>query len=145
MAALTWRLANVAVSTFGELIEVDQAAANTGTSWTVAKTGSGNDSNMVWGTLGTTGFSLESSTPKPSAAPGSGNAFRTAIPYSGTFDAAAWAMNFAVRATVASSQSIRLRVRVYRSANPSGAGAVELTSATQVGTATGGIGVTGTF
>lgn len=136
MAAITFRLADVTLSSaFGELIETDQAAANCGTSWKVAKTTSDNSGIMVWGTTGTANFTTESTNPKPTALGTSDTkALRSQNPYSGTFAATAWTLTFAVRAGTASSQRGRMRVRVYTSPNADGSGATEHTGSTQVGT-----------
>lgn len=136
MAALTFRLANVTLaSAYGELIETDQAAANTGTSWKVAKTIAGGSSDMVWGATGTVGFTTETSSPKPTAMGTSDSAaLRSLNPYSGIFGATAWTLTFAVRASTASSQRGRMRVRVYKGSAIDGSDAVEQTGSTQVGT-----------
>src|SRR4051812_13828542 len=140
---LKFYLANVSVNTFGELVDgTPQSAVNTGTSWKVAKTGANFSSDMVWGTAGTTGFTANGTTAKPDVAPansgaGSTIAFRTQNTYSQTFANANWVFQFAVRATVVSAQTGRVRVRVYRSVNADGSSPTEITGSTQVGTTSG--------
>jgi hypothetical protein len=113
---------------------VDFTAGTRTDGWTVAKLAAGNSSEYKNGIKQASGtFSLNSTTPKPGAL-GVDNAFKTPNPLTGIFDIGNWSLTFAVRATVASAQAGRMRVRVFKSANASGSGATELTGATLVGT-----------
>lgn len=144
MAVLNYRLANVTVNSCGEIIQADQAAANTTTIWTVAKTASGNSANMKWAATQAT-FSSQTTTPKPTGAVSGAGAdlLVTNSPLNGTFASGNWVFTFAVRATTASSQAGRVRVRVYKSTDPTGAtGMTELTAATQVGTTSAALSTT---
>lgn len=137
MASLTFRLDSATANSFHTMPETDVTAASLTDGWTVAKIAAANDSEYLVGTKrASTTFSTEAGTPKPGAlATGaSANALRSLNAYNGQFDAAAWTLTFAVRATVASSQAGRVRCRVYASANADGTSARELTGSTQVGT-----------
>jgi hypothetical protein len=136
MATKTYRAGSGADGSYAALFEADQTAATRADGWTVAKIAAGNSSEMDVGFKRTSGtFTLQSSFPKP-LTPGqvTFNGFKTPVALSGTFAATAWTFTFAVRATTASAQAGRMRLRVFRSVNASGAGATELTGSTQVGT-----------
>jgi len=130
-------VASGADGNFGALVDgVDQTAATRADGWTVAKNASPLSAEFDVGTKQASGtFSSNSTTPKPGSflTGATANAFKTPAPLSGTFAATAWTLTFAVRATTASSQAGRMRLRVFRSVNADGSAATEITSATQVG------------
>ncbi len=61
-----------------------------------------------------------------------GDAMRTQLSYKGAFAAGTWTLTLGLRANVVdpNNPALGLRVRVFRSADPAGVGAVELTSST---------------
>lgn len=145
MPTLTLRADTALANSFHTMPESDVAAASFADGWTVAKVASGNDSEYLIGTKrASTTFTTEAGAPKPGVL-GTGaaaNAFRTLNAYDGQFDAAAWTLTFAARATTASSQAGRVRCRVFASVNADGSGARELTGATQVGTTSAALSTT---
>ena len=137
MAVKTYRLGAGADGNFAALFEADQAAANRADGWTVAKLAAGNSSEFDVGVKQASGtFTSNTTTPKPASflTGTNANALKTPTPLTGVFANASWSFNFAVRATVASAQAGRIRLRVFKSANADGSGATELTSATVLGT-----------
>jgi hypothetical protein len=122
---------------FGAMVDgVAQTAASRSDGWTVAKSAAGLSSEFDAGTKQSGTFSSQSTTPKPASflTGTTANAFKTPTPLSGTLANALWTFNLGIIATTASSQAGRLRLRIFKSANASGAGAVELTPGAQVGT-----------
>src|SRR4051794_16279617 len=123
----------------------DQAAATRGDGGTGAKIAAANSAEFDAATKQlSTAFTLQSSTPKPASflTGATANAFKTPAALSARFEATPWALTFAVRATVASAQAGRVRLRVFKSANASGASASEVTGATQVGTTSAALSTT---
>jgi hypothetical protein len=122
---------------FGALVDgVDQAVANRTDGWTVAKIAAGNSAEFAAGTkqLSTT-FTSQTTTPKPASfVTGSGaNAFKTPAALTESYDSSTggqWSCTLVFRATVASSQQGRVRVRVFKSASALGTSATELTTST---------------
>jgi hypothetical protein len=138
MAQKTYYVASGADGNFAALVDgVAQTAASRADGWTVAKIASGNSCEFDAGTKQASGsFSSQTTTPKPASflTGTTANAFKTPAPVTGTFDnALAWSFSFAIRATTASAQAGRFRMRVFKSVNASGASATELTASTVVG------------
>lgn len=148
MAVRTLRLGVGNDGNFAAASEADQTAASRADGWTVGKLAAANSSEFDAGLKQATGtFSLQSTTAKPNlfvAGPAAtnANAIKTAVPYSGVFAATAWTLTFAMRATVASAQAGRVRLRVFKSVNADGSAATELTGATQVGTTSAALSTT---
>lgn len=137
MAVKTYRVQSTTTGNTGDIIESDQTAATRADGWTVAKIAAANSAHFDAGTKQASGtFSLQSSTPKPSSfvTGALSNAFGTLTPLTGQFANTAWTFTFAVRATTASAQAGRMRMRVFKSVNADGTSATELTGSTQVGT-----------
>ena len=146
MATKTFRLANATDNSYQRMVDgVDQGAATTGTGWVVGKNAANNSSEMLPGTERASGtFSAEGGSPKPSGllTGASANALRSQAPLDGLFVNANWTITIVWRSvTTAHSGTLRVRVRVFKSADPAGSGATELTGSTQVGT-TSGVGST---
>jgi hypothetical protein len=142
MAVKTYRLATSVVNNFGELLEADQAVATSATGWTVGKLASPQSANMDIGVEQTTGaFSSNATTAKPTAlvTGTTANAFRTSTALSGVFANTNWSIVVPLRSVTAVGGTVRVRLRVYKSANADGTGATELTGATQVGTTSGAL------
>lgn len=140
MAAKTFYLADVAVSGFGTLTETDPGAATTNTGWVVGKTAAGNFSKLLYGTerLANT-FSTTNGLTTP-ATPASGDSWRSTNTINGSFANANWTLTFAVRAiTSAGTQRGRINVRIWKSANATGASGTQLTSAILTGGILAGI------
>lgn len=98
------------------------------TGWTVGTTASGNYSEFLYNTK--RAAATFGSTVLPNAAPTTNDCARTQSPYTGYFAAGTWSIKVSFIAGVAATGSGNLRVRVWRSSNPTGSGAVELTTAT---------------
>jgi hypothetical protein len=135
MAVKTYRVGAGVDGNFGALFEADQAAASRTDGWTVGKIAAAFMADFDAGTKQTTGV-LDNAILRPvSLVTGAtANAFKTPAALTGTFAATVWTMTFAVRAGVASSQTGRMRLRVYKSVNADGSAATQLTPAIQVGT-----------
>src|SRR4029077_16535552 len=137
MPVRTLRLGPLQDGNFAAMYEVDQTAASRTDGWVVAKTVAASSAEFSAGTKQNAAqFTLQSTTAKPASflTGVTANAIKVSAPFSGVFANTAWTITFAVRATTASSQAGRIRLRVFKSANASGASATELTAATQVGT-----------
>ena len=118
MAVKTYRLGSGADGNFAALFEADQTAASRADGWTVGKIATLNSSEFDQGTKQATGsFSLQSTTAKPASflTGATANALKTPTALTGVFAATAWTFTFAVRATVASAQTGRMRLRVFKS------------------------------
>ncbi len=142
MAVKTYRLASTLVNNFGELLEADQTVATLATGWVVAKLASPQSSEMDVGTEVASGtFSSNSTTAKPASliTGTTANALRTSTPLSGQFANTNWSIAVVLRSVTAAGGTVRIRCRVYKSANADGSGATELTGSTQVGTTTGAL------
>lgn len=136
MTQIVLRADSTLGNSYRTMPESDVTAATIADGWTVAKVSSANDSEYLVGTKrASTTFTTEAGTPKPGtlATGASANAFRSLNAYTTTFQAAAWTLTFAVRATTASSQAGRVRCRVFASSNADGTSSRELTASTQVG------------
>jgi len=113
---------------FAALAESDQTAASRADGWTPAKVSTGQSELDV-------GVKQISSTFTAVLKPTSlltgttANAFKSPVPLTGTFAAGNWNFSLAMRPTVASTHSLSVNIRVFKSVNASGASAVELTSA----------------
>jgi hypothetical protein len=143
MAVKTYRAtANASdLDGFGGLLEADQTAATRADGWTVAKLAAANMSEFDVATKQTSGTFSTSAKPAALNTGSLANAFRTPL-LNGDFAATSWVFTFAVRASVASAQAGRMRMRVYRSANADGSGATEITGSTQVGTTSSALSTT---
>jgi hypothetical protein len=118
---------------------VDQTAATRADGWTVAKVASTNMSQYAVGTkLGSGTFST---TPVPATALGN-DSFEIPASLNGTFAAAPWVFTFAVRATTASAQAGRMRMRVFKSTSAFSGPYTELTSAIIVGSTSAALSTT---
>jgi len=114
-------------------------AATTTTGWNPGTNAVGQSCLMVGGTevartAGTWGTTLQ-----PSAAPSTtlGDCWRTENPYTGNFASGNWVFTFGFRSvTAAYTGRFRLAIRIWRSPNQNGSGAVELTSGRVVSAAT---------
>lgn len=131
-------------STFGALIDgVDQTAASRTDGWTVAKIASGSTVCSDFAANVKQLSSTFAAGDKPTAlTAGNTNALRTPAPLTGTFAATAWTLTFAVRATTASSQAGRIRLRRFKSATADGSGATDLSGITSAGTTSGALSTT---
>lgn len=110
------------------------ATADSASGWTVAKIAAARYAPYKRATKQTSGALVTSPVhPDGTLDNTNGDALRTGTALTGTFAAGAWTFAFKLRATTASSQQDRLRLRVYRSTDGTGAGATEITAATQVG------------
>jgi hypothetical protein len=120
---------------FGALVDgVDQTAASRTDGWTVAKIAAANMAEFDAGTEQASGAFTTAAKPASFLTGTTANAFKTPAALTGTFAALSWTFTFAVRATVASSQAGRMRLRVFAATDAAGTiGVRELTSATQVG------------
>lgn len=68
---------------------------------------------------------------------GAGDCLRTTGIYTRSYDSGDWVLTARVGAvTSSSSQAVRVRIRLWRSANADGSSATQITSAAQVGTST---------
>lgn len=134
MAAKTYTVASGQDGNYGALVDgVDQTAASRADGWTVGKVAATNQADFDAGTKqATTAFAI-SAKPASFLTGATANAFKTPAPLTGVFANAAWTFTFAIRATVVSAQTGRIRMRVFRSVNADGSGATEITAATQVG------------
>lgn len=139
MASKTYRVTAVLDGGFGALSEVDQTAAN-GDGWKVAKSSSGFSGEYVAGGTVTANFTSQTTSPKPGVLSTS-NAYKTPTVLDGTFDhALSWIFTFSVRATTASSQAGRMRMRVFKGQDPTST--TEITGSTQVGTTSAALSTT---
>lgn len=137
MAAITLRLQSGADGNFAAANETDQTAATRTDGWTVGKVATAFSAEFDAGTKQATGaFTAQGTTAKPASflTGTTANAIKSAATYRGDLAATAWTLTFAVRATVVSAQTGRIRCRVFASKNADGSSARELTAATQVGT-----------
>ena len=143
MAVKTYRLAATVVNNFGELVESDQSLATQATGWQMAKLASPQSSEMDVSVENTV-FSSNATTAKPSGliTGTTANALRTTTALKGTFAATSWTIAVVLRSVTAAGGTVRVRMRVYKSANADGTGATELTGSTQVGTTTGALSTT---
>lgn len=123
---------------------VDQTAASRTDGWTVAKLAAGNSGGYLVGSKrASTVFDLESTTPKPTSSVNTFSAaFRIPVALTGTFAATSWTLTFAFRATTASAQAGRVRMRVYRATTTNEIFGTEITASTQVGTTTAALSTT---
>ena len=130
-------LRDVAVNGFGSLAETDPGASTMGTGWVVAKLAAGNFSKLLYGTERASGtFSTTDALTTP-AAPASGDSWRTENTISGIYANANWTLTFRVRAvTAASSQTGRVKCRIWRSVNADGTSATQITSSILTGSTT---------
>jgi hypothetical protein len=133
MPALTFRLGAGQDGSFAAMNEVDQAAASRADGWTVGKIAPGltSDFDVAVKQLAAT-FTSNTTFPKPSASLLTGaaaNAFKSQYRYLGSFAAANWALTIAVRATVGSAQTGRVRARVFASVNADGSSSRDLNGA----------------
>lgn len=102
-----------------------------GTGWAIALNQVGSNCLMVGGTEVARTDPGWTATLKPAGPPSPtlGDCWRSEYPLTGTFDLGDWDFVFGLRSvTAAYTGRVRLAVRIWRSSNPSGAGAVELTS-----------------
>lgn len=114
-------------------------AATTTTGWNAGSNAIGQSCLMVGGTEVARNAAGWSTTLQPSAAPSTtlGDCWRTENPYTGNFASGNWVFTFGMRSvTAAYTGRFRLSMRIYASTNPSGAGAVQLTSSNFTGAAT---------
>lgn len=128
-------------SNFGSLVlNVIPPVATHATGWRVAREAAPEFGIMKYNTE--QNFNVFGGVTQLGAAPTAinGNSWRTFGTISGTVEPGTWTMQVAVRAVDnASGQRGRIRLRVWKSANSNGTGAVEITSGAQVGTTTGAI------
>lgn len=113
------------------------ASATTGTGWVVDSLGPPKYCSMT--ALVETIYPGFGTTPKPDTSPRTdtyGDCWRSENPLTGIFESGIWTFNFPVIAvTVAGGhQDGRVRLRVWKGASATGSDAVELTSATLLGT-----------
>lgn len=130
----TWFVKDTAVNGFGSLSETNPGASTITTSgWTVGKIANTVPfSALLYATKRATGtFSATDYLVTTHPNPGSGDSWRTENTYNGSFASANWTFTFAMRCSVASTQLGRVKFRLWRSTNASGASATEITSATQ--------------
>jgi len=144
MATKTYYVSQNLDNNFCALVDgTAQTAASRTDGWTVAKIGSALASDYDAATKQASGtFTTATSHPPVLVTGTNANAFKTPAALSGIFDVGSWVFAMAVRATTASSQAGRIRMRVFASVNADGSSARELTSATVVGTTTGALSTT---
>ena len=114
-------------------------AATTGTGWVAATNAIGQACLQQGGSKVTRNDASWGTTLQPSAAPTqtTGDSWRSELPLDGTFANTSWTFAFGVRSvTAAYTGRFKLAVRVWRSSNPNGTGAVEITSGRQASAAT---------
>jgi hypothetical protein len=140
--ALTFRAGSGADGNFAALTETDQTAATRADGWTTAKIAAANMSEFDVGVKQLSTTFTTGAKPASFLTGATANAFKTASNYNGDFAATAWTLTFAVRATLASAQAGRMRVRVFASVNADGSGARELTGSTQIGTTSSALSTT---
>lgn len=102
------------------------SVATTATGWTPGLTASANYSEMLYATkrLATT----FATTVLPNTTPSTTDCWRTQGRYSGRFASGGWSMKMSlIGSTATMSGTGNLRVRVYRSGNPTGTSAVDIT------------------
>src|SRR5580765_1626713 len=135
MAIKTYYLAAGQDGNYGALVDgTAQAAATRADGWTVAKVATLNYAEFDAATKqASTAFSTAVK-PASFLTGATANALKTPAALSGIFANTAWTFTFAVRATLVSAQTGRIRMRVFKSKNADGSAATELTGATQVGT-----------
>lgn len=118
----------------------------TSTGWQLGTTGAPNSAGFRANTLVARGtFSATLQPDNEGLVTGAaGNAFRTPTAYTGTFAAGNWTLSAVFRSVVAlaTTQTQRIRYRVYRSANADGTGATEITNSYTF-TPSGGVQQTG--
>ena len=137
MATKTFMVAAGQDGNYGALVDgVDQTAATRTDGWTSAKIASTNAADFDAATKQSSGtFSAASGKPSAIITGTTANAFKSPAALNGTFANTSWSLTFAVRASTASSQAGRMRLRVYKATNAAGTtGVVELTGSTQIGT-----------
>lgn len=138
MALLTFFLVDALASSSNHLSLQEGGStpttATTTTGWKVGTTAADNYSAMDSQSESTTfgGSALPSGAIDNTG----GDCFRTTNRYVGTFDAGGWLFVFPVIAvTAGGSADGAIRIRVWQGSNPTGAGATEITSAAQQGSA----------
>jgi hypothetical protein len=136
MAVKTWFATNNLASVHQEISETDPGTENFAspvTGWIVSTTNGGTapfDAQVEQAATTFTGGPHPDGTIDTTL----GDCFRTTNTYKGNFASANWTCNFCCRAnTSATGQAGRARFRLFRSANANGSGAVEITSAAQIG------------
>lgn len=108
---------------------VAPTVASTATGWTVGTTAATVYSDMVYASqqgTGTFGAGV-----LPGATLGTANCARTQNTYLGEFVSGNWTLELALIATAAQSGTVNCRIRVWRSTDPTGLGATEITTSTQ--------------
>ena len=111
------------------------ATGITTTGWTVAKLATPNFSILLVGTKVASG--TFATTDRLTGAFTQSSCFRTENALVGTFANTNWSLAFRLRAvSSSSSQTGKVAIRIWRSANADGTGATQITSATQTGTTT---------
>ena len=143
MAGKTFLLKDAAATGGGGHGTLTQGAATAGTmgsGWTVATTTANAFSTMLYGTTRAANTFSTGVDPLSTAfAITSGQAWRSEFKIDGSFSSATdWTFSFAMIAvSTAASQTGRIKVRLYKSADPIGATATQLTIATAAGLLTG--------
>lgn len=137
MAAKTFYLLDALAGNYMALQDGGSApgTATTGTGWTVAKTAATVYSRMDAQTE--RAASTFGATAQPDGAPDNtlGDCFRTSTTLNGSFASANWSLAFPVIAVSSGGdQDGAIRVRLWRSANADGSGAVEMTAGASQGT-----------
>lgn len=131
MAALTFYIKNAAASgsSHGSLQQGGTApsTATTGTGWTVAKITAPNYALMIYAT--TRASTVFTTTAVPSAGPTTTDCWRSENTLTGTFASGNFtvAISF-ISTSTSATQDGRFRVRIWKSSNATGTGAVELAS-----------------
>src|SRR4030095_16256953 len=113
MAVKTYRLGAGNDGNYGALFEADQTAASRTDGWTVAKIAATNQSDFDAGTKQASTTFAVSAKPASFLTGATANALKTPAALTGVFANAAWTLTFAMRATTASAQAGRVRLRVF--------------------------------
>lgn len=124
----------------GSLTRETAAAGTMGTGWTVATSTANSFSTMLYGTTRAANTFVTGVDPLSTAfGIASAQTWRSEFTLDGTFTSATnWTFSFAMIAvSTAASQTGRIKARLYKSADPIGATATQLTIATAAGLLTG--------
>jgi hypothetical protein len=130
----TWYGTNTTLSPFQELSETSPGANATASpvvGW-VHGTGSANGAHMDAGATVTEANFTSTTPPDGTLDTTTGDGFRTASTYNGSFASANWTVQFAlIGVTQAGAADGHIKFRLFRSANADGSGATQITSAQQ--------------
>jgi hypothetical protein len=133
MAALTWYATSSLADVHQQMSETDpgtEVTASPVTGW-IAGNATGNHSPLNSQVEQALATFTATTDPDGTIDTTTGDCFRSANTYTGSFASANWEVRFAARATTATGCSGRIRCRLLRSANANGSSATEITSGQQ--------------